>query len=78
MLGRSATDEEVAKKLGIGVKDLNKLLNEVNLSSLVSLEEFLEQNYEIGTINSNVNKEERPEGYIEAAEVKKNVGRCNR
>lgn len=71
ILGRSATDEEVARKLGIEVKDLNKLLNEVNLSSMVSLEEFLEQNYEIGAINSSVNKEERPEGYIEIAEVKR-------
>jgi RNA polymerase sigma factor for flagellar operon FliA len=71
ILGRSATDEEVAKKLGIEVKDLNKLLNEVNLSSMVSLEEFLEQNYEIGAINSNVNKDERPEGYIEISEVKR-------
>lgn len=71
MLGRSATDEEVARKLGISIKDLNKLLNEVNLSSMVSLEEFLEQNYEVGTINSSVNKEERPEGYIEITEVKR-------
>lgn len=71
MLGRSATDEEVARKLGISIKDLNKLLNEVNLSSMVSLEEFLDQNYEVGTITTNVNKEERPEGYIEITEVKR-------
>lgn len=38
---------------------------------MVSLEEFLEQNYEIGAINSNVNKDERPEGYIEISEVKR-------
>ncbi|MDQ2085867.1 FliA/WhiG family RNA polymerase sigma factor [Herbivorax sp. ANBcel31] len=71
MLGRSATDEEVARKLGIGIKDLNKLLNEVNLSSMISLEEFLEQNYEVGATNNTINKEERPEGYIEITEVKK-------
>ncbi|TYQ13186.1 UNVERIFIED_CONTAM: RNA polymerase sigma factor for flagellar operon FliA [Acetivibrio alkalicellulosi] len=68
--GRSATDLEVAKKLGIEVKDLNKLLNEVNLSSMVSLEEFLEQNYEIGVSNNSSNQLERPEGYIEISEIK--------
>ena len=38
--GRSATDKEVADRLGIGIKELNKLLGELNLSSMVSLEEF--------------------------------------
>ena len=40
--------EQVAERLGISVTDLNKLVSEVNLSSFVSLEDYLEQNYEVG------------------------------
>lgn len=69
-LGHSATDQEVADKLGISIDELNKLLNEVNLSSMISLEEFLEQNYEIGVTTSSGNKEEKPEGYLEITELR--------
>lgn len=69
-LGRSASDKEVADKLGITVDELNKLLNEVNLSSMISLEEFLEQNYEIGVTTAPESRDEKPEGYIEMAELR--------
>ncbi|MFZ5987413.1 MAG: FliA/WhiG family RNA polymerase sigma factor [Bacillota bacterium] len=69
-LGHSASDQEVADKLGISLEELNKLLNEVNLSSMISLEEFLEQNYEIGVTTSSVNREDRPEGYMEITELR--------
>jgi len=59
-LGRSASDKEVADKLGITVDELNKLLNEVNLSSMISLEEFLEQNYEIGVTTAPESRDENP------------------
>ncbi len=69
-LGRSATDQEVASKLGISINEFYKLLNEVNLTSMVSLEEFLEQNYEIGVNTSSSNKAEKPEGYMEITELR--------
>ncbi|RCX15540.1 RNA polymerase sigma-28 (SigD/FliA/WhiG) subunit [Anaerobacterium chartisolvens] len=69
-LGRSATDNEVAKKLGISVDEFYKLLNDVNVSSMVSLEEFLEQNYEIGVDLSNSSRDDRPESYVEISEIK--------
>ena len=69
-LGHSATDQEVADKLGIDVDELYKLLNEVNLSSMISLEEFLEQNYEIGVNTSSINREDKPESYIEITEMR--------
>ncbi len=69
-LGHAASDKEVADKLGISLDEFYKLLNEVNVSSMVSLEEFLEQNYEIGVDMSRGSKEDRPENYVEIAEVK--------
>lgn len=73
-LGHSASDQEVADKLGISLDDFYKLLNDVNVTSMVSLEEFLEQNYEVGVDLPNVNKEDRPESYIEIVELKDILG----
>lgn len=69
-LGHSATDQEVAKKLGINMDDFYKMLNEVSLSSMISLEEFLEQNYEVGVTSANGSKEDKPEGYMEITEMR--------
>jgi RNA polymerase sigma factor FliA len=69
-LGHSASDKEVAGKLGISVDEFYKLLNDVNVSSMVSLEEFLEQNYEMGVDVANANKGDRPESYAELSEIK--------
>ncbi|MCX7922401.1 MAG: FliA/WhiG family RNA polymerase sigma factor [Clostridia bacterium] len=73
-LGHSATDKEVAEKLGIPQEDFYKLLNEVNLSSMMSLEEFLEQNYEIGVDIPNTSDEDKPESYMELTEIKEILG----
>lgn len=40
-LGRSATDEEIAQALGITLNDLYTLLNQLNASTIVPLEEFV-------------------------------------
>lgn len=69
-LGHAASDQEVADKLGISLDDFYKLLNDVNVSSMVSLEEFLEQNYEIGVDVSYSNKDDNPEKYAEISEIK--------
>ena len=69
-LGHSASDKEVAEKLGIHVEEFYKLLSDVSVSSMVSLEDFLEQNYEIGVEHSNVSREDRPESYLELSEIK--------
>ena len=36
-LGRSATDEDVANKLGISTEEFGKMLTDINISSLISL-----------------------------------------
>jgi len=69
-LGHSATDKEVAEKLGISMDEFYKLLNDVSVSSMVSLEDFLEQNYEIGVDHPYSRTEDKPETYIEINELK--------
>ena len=73
-LGHAASDKEIADKLGISTEDFSKLLNEVNVSTMMSLDEFLEQNYEIGVETNNVLKEGIPENYVEINELKNTLG----
>jgi len=73
-LGHSASDKDVADKLGVSLDEFYKLLNDVNLSSMISLEEFLEQNYEIGVEPTTKNKDDRPESYVELNEIKEILG----
>ena len=68
--GKIATDEEVAKKLGISLKEYYKLLNEVNTTNMVSLEEFLEQNYEINTSANSQQLENQPDMRVEFNELR--------
>jgi len=73
-LGHSASDKDVADKMGISLDEFYKLINDVSVSSMVSLEEFLEQNYEIGVDLPNTSKEDRPENYVEMNELKDILG----
>lgn len=74
-LGHTATDEDVAKKLGVSVEEFAKMLNDINITSLVSLDEFLEQNYDHGISPKETSKDLQPEGYIEKNEIKNILGR---
>ncbi len=69
-LGHTATDEQVAKKMGISMEELNKVLHEVNMSTMISLEDYLEQNYETGFDISNEDEDRIPEKRIEVTEIK--------
>lgn len=69
-LGHSADDKEVADKLGVSLDEFYKLLNDVSISSMVSLEEFVEQNYEIGIDVPNSSKSDSPERQTELAEMR--------
>jgi len=73
-LGHSATDKDIAEKMGISMEDFYKLLNDVNVTSMVSLEDFLEQNYEIGMELSSTNKADRPEHEAELNELREILG----
>lgn len=69
-VGHSATDKEVAEKMGISMAEFYKLLNDVNVSSMMSLEEFMEQNYERGLEILSDNTEDKPEAALENVEIK--------
>lgn len=64
-LGRPATDEEVAKNMGISVNELNKTIGNISSSTMMSLEDFLEQNYETSFSSQDNKKENRPEEIAE-------------
>ncbi|HBR03182.1 MAG TPA: FliA/WhiG family RNA polymerase sigma factor [Ruminiclostridium sp.] len=73
-LGHSATDQEVADKLGITVSELNKLLHEVNMSQMVSLDDYLEQNYETSFDPLSMDRDtSQPEQRIEVIELKETL-----
>ncbi|HOJ09600.1 MAG TPA: FliA/WhiG family RNA polymerase sigma factor [Clostridiales bacterium] len=72
--GRPPTDYEVAENMGITVEEYNKLLNEVNLVSLVSLDEFLEQNFQIDSEMLHINGDDMPEYCFEISELKDYLG----
>lgn len=69
-LGHAATDKEVAEKMGMTQDEFSKYLNDVNVSSMISLEEFLEQNYEIGVDVSGISNEDNPEIFAEISEAR--------
>ncbi len=46
-LGRGPTDEELAEKLGVSLPEARDMLKKASVLSLVSLDEYLEQNHEI-------------------------------
>lgn len=70
-LGHAASDKEVADKLGISLDELNKLLQEINTSQMISLEDYLDQNRESGFDPLSIGKEsEQPEERMEMVELK--------
>jgi len=73
-LGHAASDRDVAEKMGISLDELYKLLNNANVNSMISLEEFLEQNYEIGVDFPNSNTDTCPDRQIEITEIKEILG----
>lgn len=73
-LGHSASDQEIAEHMGIAMDDLNKLLQEVNMSQMISLEDYLEQNHETGMDALSADHDSgRPEQRMEVVELKETL-----
>jgi len=72
--GRAPTDEEVAARMNISVKEYNKLLSQINLGTLVSLEEFIEQNIRIEKDVLSDNSKDSPEYNLEQVELRDVLG----
>lgn len=67
--GKTPTDHEVAKRVGISIEELQKLQERISSGMIISLDSFLEQNYEskIGGLEDFVSQ---PEHFIENEELK--------
>lgn len=67
--GKIPTVQEVAKRIGISVDELQKLQDRISSGMIISLESFLEQNYEskIGGLEDFVSQ---PEHFIENEELR--------
>lgn len=70
-LGRTATDEEIAKELGITADEFLSWQGQANVSNVISLDEFVEASgeKEVGSIG--VNTFDTPEEVLEKDELKK-------
>lgn len=70
-LGRQATDDELAKEIGISEDELLNWQGQANVSNVVSLDEFVEASgeKEVGPIGTN--SFDTPEEVIEKEEIKK-------
>jgi RNA polymerase sigma factor for flagellar operon FliA len=69
-LGHSATDKDIADRMGVSVAEFHKVLNDVTVSSMLSLEDFLEQNYEVSVDSLNSSNDDKPESHLEKSEIK--------
>ena len=66
-LGREATEEDLAKRLNISIKGARELIRKSTVLSLVSLDDYLSQNYEsaFGTGSA----DDTPEGHFNKQEI---------
>jgi RNA polymerase sigma factor for flagellar operon FliA len=69
-LGHSATDFDVAKKMGISIEEFHKFLSNVSISTVISLDEYFEQNFELGIKIPDEKDEDVPEKNALINEIK--------
>lgn len=69
--GRTATSEELSKELDMSVEELESLMNQTQIASLVSLDEYLEQGSEVRVEAGNKPKFAQPEQVVERQELKR-------
>lgn len=70
-LGHIPSDEEVAQSLNITVSEVQELAKKNNVASLISLDEYVDQNYEINISSSK--QSNQPEYVYEQQELKENL-----
>lgn len=69
-LGRYPTEEEVAEKLQISLDEVKELIKTSSVISLVSLDDYLEQNHEATFSKVGISSDESPEVLYEKQEAK--------
>lgn len=70
-LGRTATNEEIAEKMEISIEELSELMNQTQISNLISLDEYLEQGSESKVETSGKSVFQQPEQVVERQELKR-------
>lgn len=69
--GRAATDEEIAKALGISQDEYSSWQSQMKITGVVSLNEFMDSGSEIPADQTNQRRFDSPEEVIEKEELKK-------
>ena len=69
LLGREPTDAELAEKLGMTLSEVRDFIRKATVLSVVSLDDFLEQNHETVFEGLSTGKQETPESGIERQEL---------
>jgi len=67
-LGREPTDEELAEKLSMSLEETRELMRKSSVLALVSLDDFLDQNYEASFSSLVSNTQDSPEAQTEIHE----------
>ena len=68
-LGREPTDEELAKKLSLTLEETQEMMKKSSVVSLVSLDDYLDQNYETAFPQSMASQADTPESYVNKQEL---------
>ena len=70
-LGRAASDQEVAEHMGVSLDELNKIVQDANMSQMVSLDDYLEQTHETGLdLSDSSSVDMQPERRMEGVEIR--------
>jgi RNA polymerase sigma factor FliA len=71
-LGRAPSEDEVAERMGLSVRELNQLIQRVRGTSVLSLEEFLpnEKGYEIPLVDTLKDEESDVTSAVEQREIR--------
>lgn len=72
--GKEASDDDIAKEIGIEIDELEDWRNKTKVTNIISLDEFLEQGSETSFENKCKSNFQSPEKKVESDEVKKILG----
>lgn len=74
--GRAATDEEIAKSLGITDDEYLSWQSQMKITGVVSLDEFMETGSEVPSVQNSQHRFDGPEEVIEKRELKEALGQA--
>lgn len=75
-MGRAATDEEIAKSLGITDEEYLSWQSQMKITGVVSLDEFMETGCEVPSAQNSQRRFDAPEEVIEKREMKEALGQA--